>query len=497
MNAARQQRWMEAESAFLSGLKLSPRDPRFMVELAGVAFKQQRYARARKWLERALQITPGDAYTLDFLATIFYLEGNLEAALKYWNRVQKPHIESVTWDPHPRLDPVLLDRAFAFSPASVLELGDLRTTQARIQQLDVFSSSQLDLQARPAGSFDVIFHAAERNGCGNSKWECLLRTFGELPGQTINFAYFNLGGRAVNFRSRVRFDAEKRRFSAQLEAPVLRPKWSLGLGGDVRNENWGIRSSFSGAAPLLAALNLQRQSAYAEFTDVISGRWQWSAATEFSNRSYQNVLPGNLLAPELLRSGHELKQSFSVRAELLRIPERRFTVSSGGTAGFARLWATPSVVFSTLQASVKLHWFPQQAGEKYEIQQIFRAGKTFGDPPFDELFMLGALGDSELPMRAHIATRDGKKGSAPLGREYFLANWEATRDVSPVPLLKLRVGPFVDTGTIRDPIAALGSQRWLWDVGLEARLQLFGFGVTLSYARDLRTGRNAVVAASP
>ena len=43
-----------------------------------------------KTLRRALRLAPRDDYTNNFLATIYFLEGNLDAALKYWNRSGKP-----------------------------------------------------------------------------------------------------------------------------------------------------------------------------------------------------------------------------------------------------------------------------------------------------------------------------------------------------------------------------------------------------------------------
>jgi hypothetical protein len=57
--------------------------------------------------------------------------------------------------------------------------------------------------------------------------------------------------------------------------------------------------------------------------------------------------------------------------------------------------------------------FPRAEGNDYEMQQQFRAGKTFGTVPFDELFLLGLERDNDLWMRGHIDTRDGRKGSAP------------------------------------------------------------------------------------
>jgi tetratricopeptide (TPR) repeat protein len=495
---ARLERWENAKNAFRSGLRLSPRDPRFMVELAGVAFKQTNYAAAENWLRRALRLSPKDSYTLDFLGTVFYLQGNIDAALKYWNRIAKPHIDSIEALPKPKLDPILFDRAFAFSPASTLQLSDLRTTNARIQQLDLFPTFRFGMEAQPDNSFNVTFRASERNGCAGNTWACLLVVFGQTPAQTLNFSYFNIGKKAINFESLFRWDAEKRRAGAQIEFPLAgNPKWQLQAGTDLRNENWTLRDSFSGPAPPFGALNLKRAVGFVRFNDVISGTWQWFATTEFSNRDYHNVFAAGVFAPNLLSAGFQLKQSFGVHGAIIRVPERRLNVDGTALLSLARLWSTPEHSYSQLQGSLRLHWFPQHTGEKYEVSHDVRVGKTFGTPPFDELFMLGVLGDTDLQMRAHIATRDGRKGSAPMGRNYFLSNFAALRDVSPIAIAHIKVGPFVDTGNISDPLPQFGSHKWLWDAGLEAKLQAFGFTVTLSYGRDLRSGRNAWVASSP
>ena len=495
---ARLERWEEARAAFESGLRANPKDPRFPTELAGVAFKQKNFPEAETWLRRALHLAPDDSYANDFLATIYFMQGNLEAALKYWNRAGKPMLESVSSDPTPHTKPVLLDRAFAFSPASTLHLRDFLTTEVRIAQLGLFPISHFELQAREDRKFDLVFHNLERNGCGTNKWECLLLVFGGTPAQTVNFDYFNIHREAINFHSLFRWDAEKRRILAELETPVAgMPKWRLRIGPDLRNENWGIRNSFSGPAPSLAALNLKREAAHLDFTDAVSGTWRWSEATELSHRSYDNVLPGNLLTPQLLTGGAQLKQRLGANVTFLHFPERRLIVESGGVVEVARLWSGTGRDLAKFLGTVRLHWFPQHTGDKYELEHTIRVGRTVGNPPFDELFMFGVLGDSALPMRAHIATRDGKKGSAPLGRNYFLSNWDVTRNFSPISLLKLKVGPFVDAGKITDRDAAFASHEWLWDTGIQAKLQVFGFGVTLSYGRDLRSGRNALVADTP
>src|SRR5262249_26125372 len=46
----------EARRAFLAGGQLAPGDKRFLIELAGVAFKEKNYRAASAWMRRALRI---------------------------------------------------------------------------------------------------------------------------------------------------------------------------------------------------------------------------------------------------------------------------------------------------------------------------------------------------------------------------------------------------------------------------------------------------------
>jgi hypothetical protein len=490
---ARLQRWDYARRVFEAGQRLRPEDERFPVELAGVAFKQKRYKEAAACLRRALRLAPHDSYANDFLGTVYFLQGNLEAALKYWNRIRQPQIQTVRSEPVPKLDPQLLDRAFKFAPASVLRLPDLRTTQARLRSLGVFPTYQLDLQAREDGKFDMVFRNRELNGWGPNKWAALVLLLRGLPAQTVYPEYFNLKSRALNFTSTYRWDAQKRRLRASLFGPLAEnPVRPFVLGIDLRDENWDLRQSFTGPAPLLGSLKLRREAVSADFASVASGRWSWSAGAEFSHRDFQNVILGSALSPALLMKGYQLKQLSEVKAEIWRVPTRRLTVSAGISSQMARVWSQPSHSIEKLQSSLGLHWFPLAQGDDYEMQHQIRAGKTWGSAPFDELFGLGIDADSDLWMRGHIATRDGRKGSGPLGRSYFLSNWEADKYVYRNPLLGVKLGPFVDTGRIADASPVVGRRPWLLDVGLQAKGRMLGAEVVLSYGKDLRSGSNAI-----
>jgi hypothetical protein len=316
-------RLVDAEQAFTAGARLQPRDKRFPLELAGVAFKQKQYTRAAHYLRRALRLDPHDSYGNDFLGTVYFLHENIEAALKYWNRVDKPRIAEVRTAPVPQVNAALLDRAFAFAPADMLRLPDLLTTDVRIRGLGIFPSYQFDLQARDDGNIDVLFRNRERDGWGQGKLEKLFLLFRGLPFLSITPEAYNLRHQGINFVALYRWDAEKRRLSAELSGPFKgNPKFRYGLIADLRSENWNIRNSFQGPAPLLGSLNMRREAVGVNFSSFENGRWRWSAGAEASHRDFRSVIPGVTLTPSLLAKGFQLKQSAQLDAALQRWPER-------------------------------------------------------------------------------------------------------------------------------------------------------------------------------
>jgi len=123
-----------------------------------------------------------------------------------------------------------------------------------------------------------IFRNRERDGWGRTKLEKLFLLFRGLPFLSITPEVYNLRHQAINFVSTYRWDAQKRRVEAEFSGPFRgNPKFRYGLIADLRSENWDIRDSFQGPAPLLASLNLRRESVGLNFASFESGRWRWSA----------------------------------------------------------------------------------------------------------------------------------------------------------------------------------------------------------------------------
>ncbi len=491
MALARLERWEEAKRAFETGQKKDPFDKRFPLELAGIAFKRKNFPEARTNLKRALRLGPRDTYANDFLGTLYFLEGNLEAALKYWNRIRKPEIEEIRTDPQPRTDPVLLDRGFAFSPASTLTLADLLTTQARLEHLGIFPRYHLELSPRQDEKFDAVFHATERNGWGESREEALLSLFRGVPFQTIHPEFFNIRHSAMNFISLLRWDSQKRRVFASLRAPLGRnPKWRYELYLDGRKENWDISKTFHGRSPPAGDLRMEKLEAGAAIQCVRSSRWSWRSSIVLRDRRFQNFEGSS--AAQFFTDGLSLKYRARLDYQVLRIPERRITLDSAVSGQFGRMLSGAFNPFANMEGSLATHYFPHSRGDDYEMTGRFRSGKTFGQIPFDELFMLGLERDNELWLRGHVGTHHGKKGSAPLGRDYLLSNWDLYKKMYENSFLRVRLGPFVDSGRIYDRSRNFGSRRWFWDAGLECHVRILGGpSVVFSYGKDLRSGQNA------
>jgi tetratricopeptide (TPR) repeat protein len=489
---ARKQQWNESREAFSTGHLKSPSDPRFLVELAGIDYKQNDFSAATRNLHAALRLGSRDSYTLDFLGTIYFLQGNIEAALKYWNAIDKPRLRKVSIQPPPRLDETLLHRAITFNAPQVLSGDALLSTHARLENLGVFSHQRVELA--PAGEhFDATFHLAERNGWGDTKVEGAIALLSGVPYATVYPEIYNIGHRAVNFTSLLRWDSEKRRAFGALSVPLFDdPARRFQFYFDGRNENWNLSNTFFGSGTAVSDLNLRRIAGGVELHSVVNARWSWSTGVEVASRSFRNLQGiGSAAAKTFFTDSNSFAYWLRADRSLLRLPEHRLTLDAGAEGRIGRSFAENLGALGTARGSLDAHWLPRASGDDYEMRARVRAGATVGNVPLDELFQLGVERDNDLWLRGHAGTMGGRKGAAPLGRRYFLVNWETDKNVYSNGLFTVKLGPFVDTGRITDASGLFGAREWLWDTGAQCKVRVLG-GVTivLIYGRDLRGGHN-------
>jgi hypothetical protein len=490
---ARLQRWVDARRAFEAGLARNPRDARFLQELAGVEYKQKQFSRAKQHLRRALSLDPSDNYTSNFLASVYFLEGNLEAALAYWNRAARPRLSDLSFHGAMNRDPVLLDRAFNFSLGSEWRRDQFLATEARLEGLNICSNMRFNLEEQSDDAFQLAFDCAERNTLGASRWQWLASLFRGLPYQEVFPEFYNLNHAGLNWLSLGRWDDQKRLIHSEITGPLRSdPKWQYRIYIDGRDENWNLTATFLPGTFAPAGLNVEKAVADAELRSIESGRWSWSTGLEYSYRRLRNVEGLSPQAAAFLTEGSAIAYRARLDRSLVRLPERRFTLDSSVAGEVGTFFERPLGRYSRVSGDLRATWFPRARGDDYEQQGRLRGGRTFGTVPFDELFMLGFDRDNDLWMRGHPGLREGQKGDAPLGRNYVLANWEIAKNIYSGPLVSLALGPFIDSGKISDPSGYFGSPHWLWDTGLQARIRVLGsFEFVLGYGKDLRSGRGS------
>jgi hypothetical protein len=499
MAQARLGRWPEAREAFSAGAQKAPGDVRFLTERAGAEYELGDYGAAKNDLGRALRLDPKDSYVAEFLGTIYLLEGNLEAALKHWNQLGKPTLTAVEVSPLLKTGKVLLDRSVGFAPPEAFDRDALLKTDALLENLGVFPRWRTELAPDGNDGYQATLKLTERSGWGATPLDGAISLLRGLPYQTVFPSWYGIGGQAINFDSLARWDAEKRRFAANLEFPLFRqPGKRVRVFFDARNENWNLSNSFFQGTALITDLNLRRSAGGAEIHFVESGWWDWTAGVEAISREFRNLPPGvPPRAAVFFTDSRSVDAWIGGRRWLLRIPERRFTLEGTGEVRGGRTYGAGLGAFGALNGGLAAHWLPQARGEDFEFVSRLRGGARLGDVPLDLLYELGVERDNDLWMRGHDGTADGRKGNAPLGRRYVLWNSELTKNVYDSGFFRLQVGPFFDTGAVADSSGLFGSQKWLFDTGIQAKMRVLGsVSVVLSYGRDLRNGKGLFFATS-
>ena len=497
MSLARLQRWKDARDFFTSGQSKAPRDIRFLLEGAGASYRLNDFRSAKADLRAALVVNPQESYAREFLGTLYLLEGNLEAALKYWNPIEKPRLGSVAFDPAPHLRAELRNRAVTFSAPAVLNLDALRTTEARLQNLDAFVQERVDLTAVDGNTYDATIRTTHHAGWRDGPLVGVISLLRGLPYETVYPEFYDLGDTATNVTSLLRWDDQKRRVSSMFSTPVREnPGLRFSFFVDARNENWNLTRTFFGAAAPLDDLNMRRLAGGIALRSVANGRWSWSSGIEAVARKFRNLNRSiSLDALPFFTGGTSLASWLRVEHPMLQVPERRFRLDATGEVKIGRGFADGLGGFAAISGSLRMRWLPRARGDDYQVVSQLRGADTFGRVPLDQLFQLGIERDNDLWMRGHAGTTDGRKGRAPLGRRYLLLNSEIDKHIFDFGFLGLKLGPFLDTGVIADPSGFFGSQRWLWDTGLQCKVRIAGnLTVLLSYGRDLRTAQNVFYA---
>ncbi len=481
----------EAIESFRAAVRKSPRQGRYRVELAGALFLEKRWTDARKALLPAFNLPCqrcDESYLNDFLATLYYLEGNTLAALKYWNRIGKPVLHDLRVSPEDFLRSEILHSAIAFSSGDTLTLSSLRETMAVLEDSRLVSRQFVRLLPRPDKEYDLELVTLPKSGTlSRHPLRSAVLLGRDLPFETVHLSLRNPNGSGLSWQSMVRWDERDSRVSSLLTGPLsgqLDQLFSLEI--DLRREAW--RLPVGTGLEALSSTD-RRLALSAGFSSRVKDRWKWTTGAEMSWRSAEDP-PSGTVDNRALRRGRVLEYGLGLERAFLYLPEHGFSALASVELRTARFWSTDSHAFGQLEGQVKGRWSLDPNEDRTIIEASFHAGTTKGTVPFDKLYHLGIDRDNVVAFRGHPTKKDGVYGAGPWGERYWLGRADLSRRLYQRPFFSVMAGPFVDIGRVASgPAAVPDHRRVLVDLGIQTRIRLaYSLDVYFTVGVDARRG---------
>ena len=451
-----------------------------LVDLASRSYRAGDREQAKVYLKTLLKANPSDRYANRFLGALYLMDGNVEAALKYWNRIGEPRIEQISMQPLPRVDAVLMDRVFAMAPASSLSRNDYLETESRLRMMGIFKKYEFQLKPREeTQTFDLVLRPQVRKGTLASKLKIAALVAQGVLTETIEPEFHNIRGTTISSTSFISWDESRNRFFSSLSFPVGNdPHSRLRIFADHKLETWSVDSG----------LHLRKWEGGVEAGKTWNDRLSWKSGTKASYRLFD----GSKNDRAFFHEGWLIEVFGEVDVSLIRIPEKRLTIqstTSAGTGKFLSGLQRPS--FVQLENSLQLTWFPQPVDEDLAMTARARIGTLLGSAPFDEFYSMGADRNMDLRLRAHRSRMD-PYGENPFSTGFLLLNWDISKTVFDNGRFRWRLIPFTDVAAMKRTELWDGPH-WFIDLGMQSGFQVFNsVELMVTYGKDLRSGRNVI-----
>jgi tetratricopeptide (TPR) repeat protein len=205
----------EAAAAFDRAIAMDGTRPEARVERGGLRFVERRYTDAVRDLEDALAVRD-DGYARNLLASSYQLAGRSDDALKEWNELGRPVLGATTFTGLRHIRTGVVRRELTVHEGEMLDLGDLRESRRRLEEVGVFSKVVLRAVPREEGKADLEVAVKERHGFGG--WlEFLGRGAANAATEKVRLKYNGLFGHAINVGAYYRWEKERPKKSALLE----------------------------------------------------------------------------------------------------------------------------------------------------------------------------------------------------------------------------------------------------------------------------------------
>jgi hypothetical protein len=434
-----------------------------LAELAGVRFAQRRLREASALAEQAVRLNPADAYAWDVLGSSRFLANDLHGALRAWNQIGKPQLDSVRIEGLAHTRYALIAEILKLTPNTLLSEPEFRFAERRLQQLPDRLTARIGYRPESDGFATVDVVVVERP---------------TRPRGLVQWA------------------------AAGAETLIDREIVAAVPGRSGQGELWTASWRWWDDRPRVAF------SLSAPRTGRVPGVWRldgsWEAQTYAvdrervrESRGHAGISVGDWLTTHL---------RYELTAGLDAWDESSRAVSVGGTIQHRSLDDRIALIAGAS------NWTPVAGGAAFRTGSLEAAFRTSTEPvgfvtlgrarvdaasEGAPLALWPGAGDGRARaglLRAHPLLRDNVIAGPVFGRRVYSMNFEAQRWLTRPTLIRLGMAAFTDVAGASRRLASADGQSSHVDGGIGVRVRLPGRDGTLriDYGRGFRDGADAL-----
>jgi tetratricopeptide (TPR) repeat protein len=482
----RMKEYQKAEETLRLGARLYPDDPRFHNELANLFLENNDVDSAKSELRRALSVDPDNNYASDLLATIDMSQGDVQSALRAWNKTGRPIVDDILHNYYLTFGSWVVRDAIAFRPAGVLRYDAWKTTEARLFATGSFTNVGLEIEPTPIpDQYNAVVRTTARTTSLTSLGIGLIKG---VFNKTSYLDLWNIGNTGINFGGNYRWDTDRRRLEGGFRIPVPFPGLlHLELGNTWRSERWdlspAIRSEYLPEARFDYKANILRL----HVKQIPHYRVEIGAGMEYRNRAAKGDLP------QLLTNSANVGR-FSVDTNL-RLVDGRYQNRLRLEGFLSRESILGDTNFTGGTAQLNNRYTISKDTRTY-VDWTIKAGTTRGTLPVEDYFVLGLESHPQNPLRGHRVADHGRYGKGPMGTDFVLANFDVERHLKTIPLFNAINIPFItvkwelffDAAKTFDRHRIFQQGKLLLDTGGGLRFETPTNSFNIVYGRSLRDG---------
>jgi tetratricopeptide (TPR) repeat protein len=488
----RMEEYEKAEDALNEGSKRYPQDARFHNQLADLFLANNDTEAAKAELRRALAVDPNNNQASDLLATIDMSEGDVQSALRSWNRSGRPVIDDILHNYYLTFGSRVVRKAVAFHPSGVLHYDEWKTTESRLLETDNFANVGLEVEPTTVpDQYNAVVRTATKT---NSLADFLFNLLKGAPVDTSYVDVWNIGNSGINFNGSYRWNKNRRRAEGQIKIPIPLPGLlHLEIGNTWRSERWDLSPSIRPESKPRARFDYKANTMRIHLKQIPHYRVQLGAGFEYRNRAAKGDLPE--LSTDSTNTG-----KFSV--------ETNFRLLDGGyqnrlhlEAFAARRSIAGDAQFTGAIAELDNRVTLSKDTRTY-LNWTVKTGTARGRLPVEDYFVLGLDTHSENLLRGHTAADHGRYGRGPMGTDFVLVNTDIDRRLATIPLFNTLNIPFL---TVKWELFFDGAKTWdrnrifqqgklLLDTGGGLRFETPTHSFNLIYGRSLHDAKNVFFA---